>query len=85
MPAVTWASPSITSNTNAHQSEAKVANLKTEGGRQKLCACIMNRIPLSGQSSHGNTSAGIDECRAVVEAMEKMKALSGTGLCHIAH
>lgn len=50
-------------------------SLQTDGGRLKLLRCIQQRLPISGRPlDKGTGTAGIDECWAVVSAMEKMKA-----------
>ena len=46
-------------------------NLQTESGRQKVCSCISARISLGGA---GTSEAGIEECRALMEELKKMKA-----------
>ena len=50
-------------------------SLQSDAGRKKLLRCIQERLPISGRpSASGTDTAGIDECKSVVDAMEKMKA-----------
>ncbi len=55
---------------------ARVINsLQTEAGRQKVLVCLRDRVPLSGRlTGQGTHTAGVEECRAVVAEMQKMKA-----------
>lgn len=47
-------------------------SLQSEAGRQKLMVCMSQRLPISGSDS--TTQYGIEEARAVVVEMQKMKA-----------
>ena len=47
-----------------------VSTLGTSG-RQRILACIRDRLPLGGKAG---TPAGIEECRAVIAELSKMKA-----------
>ena len=49
-----------------------LASLKTEGGRQKLVICATQRLPISGAEYRPHY--GIEEARAVMVEMQKMKA-----------
>ena len=49
-----------------------IRSLQTENGRQKLCLCVSQRLPISG--TENSTAYGIEEARAVVMEMQKMKA-----------
>ncbi len=46
--------------------------LQTEQGRQKLVLCLAQRLPISGSES--STHYGVEEAKAVVMEMQKMKA-----------
>ena len=49
-----------------------VKSLQTDQGRLKIMQCLSSRLPFSGTGS--NTPYGIEEARAVVQEMMKMKA-----------
>jgi len=56
-----------------------VRSLQSDGGRQKILKCLQQRISLSGKVSENCANAGIEECRVVVQEMEKMKAGQAPG------
>ncbi len=51
-----------------------VKGLQNEQGRVKLLSCVQQRIPLGGAPGSNAKNAGIEECRTIMQEMEKMKA-----------
>jgi len=83
-----WARPQVkmfgvvASNFPAFQRVLRM--LKTEAGRQKLALCVQKQIPSDGtpNGATGSSDAGIEECRAVVAEMQKMRAGSSPPEAH---
>ena len=53
----------------------RVVHSLQKNGRARIIACIRERMPLGGGGKTGpGTSVGIDECKAVLDELSKMKA-----------
>ncbi len=55
-----------------------VKGLQNEQGRVKLLSCVQQRIPLGGAPGSNAKNAGVEECRTIMQEMEKMKAGTAT-------
>ena len=51
-----------------------VRTLQSEAGRQKVLKCVQQRLSLGGRASDGYANAGIEECRVIMQEMDKMQA-----------